>query len=309
MRTLALVTVAGVALAAAASAATPPARTVAAAAPRPLVLLVHGRGQLGRDTASLRRELTRALQQGSTTATGAPLLADDDVRLVWYADAVDARATASGCASTVRSDASEDPAIGAVRMLAVAAGELLGEVDLGAGGEAVELRAIAGDLRWLADAGARCAAQQRLDSAVARARTEGRPVVVVAHSFGALVTWGSLAGAAPGARVERLVTVGSMLGSGDVRALVFGDDRPLALPAGVRSWVNVVDDADGLAVPLGAASGAMRDVRVQSSRDDVHDFGGYLADPVTARAVTEAWCAAYASGAPSACAVAAKGAR
>lgn len=307
MRTLAIVTLAGVALAAAASATEPPARAVAAAAPRPLVLLVHGRGQLGRDTASLRLELTRALQRGATAATGAPLLADDDVRLVWYADAVDARDTARTCASAARAGATDDPAIGAVRLLAVAAGELLGDVDLGAGGDAVELRALAGDLRWLADAGARCAAQQRLDTAVARALREQRPIVVVAHSFGALVTWGSLAGAPPAARVERLVTVGSMLGSGDVRALVFGDDRPLALPAGVRSWVNVVDDADGLAVPLGAATGAMRDVRVQSSRHDVHDFGGYLGDPVTARAVTEAWCAAFAGGAPAGCAAAARG--
>src|ERR1051325_10072256 len=66
------------------------------AAGRPVILIVHGRGMLERDTASLRAHWQRALESGGRGYTRAPLLADDDVRLVWYADALDPRSSAGG---------------------------------------------------------------------------------------------------------------------------------------------------------------------------------------------------------------------
>src|SRR5258708_2892961 len=58
---------------------------------RPIVLLVHGRGYLTRDSAAFRRESLSALRESAFRATGDSLLADSDLRLVWYADLMDAR--------------------------------------------------------------------------------------------------------------------------------------------------------------------------------------------------------------------------
>src|SRR5438105_4213572 len=76
----------------------PPISRPLAPAPagRPLILLLHGRGMLDRDTASLRRLWQHALEAGGRTYTRAPLLSDGDVRLVWYADVLDPLSSA-GC--------------------------------------------------------------------------------------------------------------------------------------------------------------------------------------------------------------------
>jgi hypothetical protein len=62
---------------------------------RPVVILVHGRGHLGQDTAALRREWKRDLDS-SLTLVGMPRLADADVRLAWYADVLDPDSEGSG---------------------------------------------------------------------------------------------------------------------------------------------------------------------------------------------------------------------
>lgn len=64
--------------------------------PRPFVILVHGRGLLGQDSAGLRREWKRDLD-ASLASVGLPSLSDDDVRMAWYADVLDAESD-SGCA-------------------------------------------------------------------------------------------------------------------------------------------------------------------------------------------------------------------
>lgn len=312
-----------VALASAAALPAPVPPRSAAPAPRPVVLVVHGRGQLARDTAELRRELRLALQVGTRALVGDTLVGDDDVRLVWYADALDSRAggtaAASGCvarpARIAVDSAGAEPQV-AFRLLAVLAGTLLESMEVPDDADGMELRAVAGDLRYLGDPGLRCAAEQRLDSAIARAHREGRPVVLVAHSFGALVSWGHLRDRAAtdgGATipVRRLVTVGSPLASPAVRQLVFGDaSGALALPAGVGSWVNVVDVDDPFAVRLADAAGGplpahVRDAATETMRIGTaaaHDFAGYLRDPATVRAVTGAWCEPQGPRAPAGCA-------
>jgi pimeloyl-ACP methyl ester carboxylesterase len=275
--------------------------------PRPVVLLVHGRGQAARDTTALRRELRDALRAGTRAVAGDAVLADGDVRLVWYADAVDPRsAEVASCAPVTARDA--DPADSpraVLSVLATAAEAFLDVVEAPQTGDAAELRALAADVRWLGEPGTRCAAERRLGDALARARMEGRPVIVVAHSFGALVTWGRLAH--DSARIERLVTVGSPLASAPVRELVFGRAGPLRPPPGVRSWVNVVGEGDGLAVPLAEADSAalpatMRDVQATSPGVGTHDFGDYLRDPATARAIVGAWCVAGPAASTPGCA-------
>src|SRR5947207_5907109 len=75
---------------------------VAVQSARPLVVLVHGRGQLGQDTATLRREWKRDLDS-SLSLVGMPRVRDEDVRLAWYADVLDPESD-SVCTTAVSSN-------------------------------------------------------------------------------------------------------------------------------------------------------------------------------------------------------------
>ncbi|HEY0997034.1 MAG TPA: hypothetical protein VGD77_13660 [Gemmatimonadaceae bacterium] len=272
---------------------------------RPVVLLVHGRGRIGDDTASLRRDWERALNEGLQGIGAAARLRDGDVRLVWYADVLDPRSDA-GCSPPVRTRSARDTSggVSGLSVFASIAGALLDAAAEGADAgsdDARQLRNVAADLHFFGSARTRCAAERRVGDALARAQGEGRPVILVAYSLGALVSWGHLhdralaeggdgkGGALP--RVERLVTLGSPVGSPDVRALVLGGDTArVALPAGVQSWLNVIDPDDSFAVPLAPArdraTKGITDVRRERADGDTpHDIVGYLRDPATARAI------------------------
>jgi hypothetical protein len=267
---------------------------------RPVVLMLHGRGVLDPDSTDLRREWLDALNQGLVGVGSSPLLEEDDFRLVWYADALDPRAPAA-CATPVRPSASD-----AVATMLGTVGTLMGFVaDLSGEHEAAALRSLAGDLLYLGDERKRCAAEERLAVQLARAAAEERPVLLVAHSFGSLVAYHHLqtrdtTGSAP---VDRLITVGSLIGRPELRDLLFGaGSRRPPLPSRVTTWVNVRDPEDPFAAPLlgiaadSASRGRIRDVRTErSGAIDPHDAARYLIDPVTARAVLESWCAALPS--------------
>ena len=268
---------------------------------RPVVLIMHGRGVQGQDSATLRRVWVEALEQGLAAVGAPPLLEHGDARLIWYADALDPRTPAclSATAEEQRGGAAEvGGALASVGALLALAADWLGDA------EAETLRALAGDLLYLGDRGKRCAAEARLADALASAAREGRPALLVAHSFGSLVAYHHLgvrdASAAP--RVERLVTVGSLIGHPELRTLLFGSTGERTLPEGVGSWVNVRDPSDPFAAPLvgvgtPADSAVIMDRKTERTHGgDAHDAGRYLADPATARALLEAWCAA-ASGA------------
>jgi hypothetical protein len=263
------------------------AQHAGASVKRPLILLVHGRGMFGRDTG--------------------PLFTDGDVRLVWYADVLDPMSSASCGRETVarekrQSDGLADVVFGLSGILAAVAGDSTGAN--------MEVRGLAGDLLYVGDPARRCAAEERLLTAVSQARAEHRPVIVVAHSLGSLVAYGALRSGSisADATIHRLVTLGSPLGAAELRELVFKDGvtGPVKLPTSVRSWVNIREPRDPIAVPLsGADSTTLRDLVGSGSADgvDAHDMGGYLRDPMAGRAIAWAWCSAFErpSTAPPAC--------
>ncbi len=272
---------------------------------RPVVLLVHGRGQFGRDTAELRREAVQAIQQSVAALTGDALVAGDDVRLVWYADVLDARAhdPSDVCASRATGSPSKsDTLVNAVTMFASLASAFFDVVsDEAKGRDAHELRSLAADMRFFGDPGARCAAEDRVAAALAIAERQRRPVILMAHSLGALVSWQYLLHRtddprSPPPYLSRWITLGSPLGSADVRQLLFGDaeDR-LTLPLRVGSWVNVIGDGDPFASTIAARRDPtpeprMLDVITESAHDDPHQLLSYLMDPATALALVGGWC-------------------
>ncbi|MDB4891788.1 MAG: hypothetical protein JWL61_3643 [Gemmatimonadetes bacterium] len=267
--------------------------------PRPVILVVHGRGFLSRDSAVFRRQALQALREGSARATGDSLLEDGDLRLVWYADLMDVRRrearSLTSCDNGAGSSDDGNPAGFFLRSLAQVLSEL---VDVSAADSSDnDARDIAGDLRFIGDRTVRCGAQGRVADALARARTEGRPVIIVAHSLGALVAWGYLEhrDTHDVPEIERLVTVGAPIGNDGLRELLIGDTAKVSLPRGVRSWINAVNVDDGLAARIVTGDSPLpgiTDIVAERNGESAHDLRGYLRDPSTAKAVVSAWCEA-----------------
>ena len=279
-------------------------------APHPIVLMLPGRGYLARDTAALRHDWMAALEQG-VAQVGAPGLIDEaDFRLVWYADVLDPSASAE-CRTDGTRDHQARPGQELASLLAsgMAAAALM--ADWSELLDGAPLRAVAGDLLYFGDDRKRCAAEERLASTLDEVAHAGRPVVLIAHSFGSLVAHSYLSTrVAPDApRIERWITIGSLVGRPELRELILGSGGWTAeLPRGVGSWVNVRDPEDALAAPLidlardSLTAAAVVDRRTEATPiGDPHDPIRYLSDPVTARAVVEGWCGRPVGAAPSGC--------
>jgi hypothetical protein len=278
-------------------------RAVEAQPGRPVVLLVHGRGLQDRDSAALRKQWVDALRSGESKITPNAPIEDKDVRVVWYADVLDPRSV-SGCDYGVadpraRRDARSDPQL---KQVIGFAGGLINLISaLADDSSAKEIRALAADASFLGDVRKRCASEARLDVAVDRAKAERRPIILVAHSLGALLAYDYLTSRSDTAVVQELITIGSMAGAADLRRLVIGGDSTDAftVPASVREWTNIRNETDGLAVPLTIG----RDIVTNPPADepDPHEMVGYLRGSATAREVLRAWCAAIPTNRPRGC--------
>lgn len=282
----------------------PPGKVSDQAAGRPIILLVHGRGMVDRDTAATRRLWLDGLRKGASSISRQPLIDAADVRLVWYADVLDPRSP-DACEFSpddprARRDRAEDPELKSVMSIA---GTLLGAVTtLVADSESSsQLRALAADASFLSNARKRCASEQRLGTALEQARAEGRPVIVVAHSLGSILAYDYLSTRADTDIVQELVTVGSPLGSPDLRRLLIGGDErdTLSRPASVKTWTNIHNADD----PIGTAVPAVQDITTSAPADglDPHEMVGYLRTPTTAREILRGWCAAFTTERPPGC--------
>jgi endonuclease G, mitochondrial len=282
-------------------------------ASRPLILILHGRGQLGRDTAQIRTEWRGALETGISKLTDQPLIGMDDVRLVWYADVLDP-ASSAGCDSDARSRPQRTNDSGDVLQLLLGVTSTLFTAlyESMPDESRSSMRGLIGDVLYLGDRWKRCAVEHRVESALTQAAREGRPVVLVAHSFGSLVGYSYLRADRPHeARltpvIHRYVTLGSMLGIPELRELLLGRAGALSLPSGVRSWVNVRHARDPFAAPLADSARAthetavIREVVTSGPAIDPHDIVTYLRDPVAARAIAWAWCDAGGKAHSPAC--------
>ena len=282
-------------------------------AARPIILVLHGRGQLGRDSASVRNEWLRSLETGVGKLTHQPLIEPGDLRLIWYADVLDPAASARCDTDTRREPRREGSEEGDVLQLLLGVTSTLFTSLYEAMPEEsrYSMRALVGDVMYLGDRWRRCAVDRRIASAFAQAAREKRPVILVAHSFGSLVAYSYLRAdreheSSTEPVIHRYVTLGSMLGIPELQELLLGRAGPLSLPAGVRSWVNVRHSADPFAAPLADTTDRQRSTKIReivtsSNAVDAHDIVGYLRDPATARAIAWAWCDAGGKRYSAAC--------
>jgi pimeloyl-ACP methyl ester carboxylesterase len=278
-------------------------RPIEAQRGRPLILLVHGRGLQDRDSAAMRKQWLDALRSGSTTVTRAPLFEEGDVRVVWYADVLDPR-SANGCDYTAndlraRRDAKTDADL--KQILGFAGGFINLISALADDSTAKEIRALSADASFLGDVRKRCASEARLGEAIDRAQKEGRPVILVAHSLGALVAYDYLSARTDTAVVQELITIGSLAGASDLRRLVIGGDSTevFSVPSSVRQWTNIRNEKDGLALPLTIG----RDIVTNPPPDEIdpHEMVGYLRGTATAHEILSAWCSAMPGNRPRGC--------
>lgn len=272
---------------------------------RPVILFVHGRGMIDRDTAETRKLWLNSLRSTAKQITRDALVNDDDVRLVWYADVLDPRSSEAcdydSSDLRARRDAKRDPNLKGVVSLV---GGFLGAMTtmVSDNESATQLRALAGDASFLGDSRKRCASERRLADALDRAKRERRPVILVAHSLGAIVAYDYLSSRPDTGVVQQLVSVGSMLGAADLRRLLIGGDSTdtFASPSSVKRWINVRNAGDVLATPLSFG----RDIVTTPLGDepDQHEMVSYLRGEAGVSAILAGWCAAFTGKAPGACA-------
>jgi hypothetical protein len=249
----------------------------------------------------------QALASGARMLTSEPLIADRDVRVVWYADVLDPRSGAS--CDYAAGDPRARRARGGdtdFRSFLGVMGGILGVVSslVDESETTAQLRALAGDAAFVGDAGKRCASEQRLATEIDRAKAEGRPIVIVAHSLGAVVAYDFLSSRRDSLPiVDRLVTMGSMVGYPELRRLLIGGggaaEDSLTRPRGVKAWINLRNGQDVLAAPLSVG----RDVVTTPPPDepDPHELVGYLRASSAAREILNAWCEAFPGTRPRGC--------
>jgi len=271
---------------------------------RPIVLLVHGRGMSDRDSAATRKMWQQALASGARTITREPLITDRDVRVVWYADVLDPRSGASCEYAATDPRARRARGDDDLKSFLGIAGGILGVVSSLADSSEMtaQLRALAGDAAFVGDAGKRCASEQRLANAIDRAKAEGRPIILIAHSLGAIVAYDYLSARRDSLpTVDRLITMGSMVGYPELRRLLIGGgaEDSVTRPRGVKTWVNLRNGDDILAAPLSVG----RDVITTPPPDepDPHELVGYLRSSSAVREILNGWCEAFTGTRPRGC--------
>jgi pimeloyl-ACP methyl ester carboxylesterase len=289
------------------------ARTVVLPAGTPAVVLVHGRGQQGRTIQEVRRRFEDAFEEAQRTLLGRVIVPTSAVAFVWYADVIDKDAerppTAMRC-GFAEADTPERTARNKdLRDGLIALAERL-NLDRPA------LKLFTQDTyQYLSDANARCEADSRLEQAIADARVGGRPLVIVAHSMGGIVTFASLWRNAQSLDdssrldVRRLVTVGTQVGQPLILKGLLGTfvAQPVPEPATIRSWVNFMNKGDMLAFQVRSSFKSTdstrlpRDLTIDASGDR-HAIKTYFSDLRVITAVLFAWCGAHPPvGRPTEC--------
>jgi pimeloyl-ACP methyl ester carboxylesterase len=265
----------------------------------PVIVFVHGRGQEGRQRSEVRSAFVDTFRETQRKWLGKEIVPAADYAFVWYADAIAADSTATtsspGCAYAEQ-PTSQSAQDWRSKLIALATtlhldGPLLKEFT-------------EDTFRYFSSERRRCEADARLLEVVAQPSFQGRPLVVLAHSMGGIVTLASLKKNAeqldPEDRlhIDRLVTVGTQVGQPLILKGLFGSytEPPVPLPSTIAAWINIQNADDKLAFPAHASFAATdsrrvpQDVIIDTPRGPRHAIESYLGDTVVVRAVLIPWC-------------------
>ena len=270
-----------------------------------MIVGVHGIAQQLRGPERLQQEWLPALRDGMTFALGATV-SEVDFRIAFYGNLFRHRLAQPGgksADSAAAVDLSELSASEVEDLLdavteVVGAEELevaAGSVDKGfpalPGPLAVALRALEarfgaagavlalGELRQVRRYLLDHELKARVDGIVTAAMSEsaGGARVLIGHSLGSVVAF-EFARQHPDHPLELLVTLGSPLSLRMVRSRL--PDSSPEIPVGVKSWVNVRDPKDSVALggDLTVFWPGVVDRHVDNGRRDPHSVAAYLSD-------------------------------
>lgn len=282
------------------------------------LIMIHGRGQVGKDPAVLKKEWLDALSYGLARAEKT-LPPGTTVEFPFYGDTLEtllgqlntplaidgaARGTESDVENQLRGEILEDLAAAMGVTQADIAREFAGQplergpanwgwvqailraVDRVPGVNSAAIDAFTRDVYvYLSYPGVRA----RIDRVVSAAFTD-EPCVVLAHSLGTVVAYNVLLTRAAMPPVTRFITVGSPLG---IRGIKRHLATPLRSPTAVGNWFNAYDERDVVALVALDASGfdvtppIENKSNVLNFTDNRHGIAGYLADPVVAARIAE----------------------
>jgi hypothetical protein len=277
---------------------------------KPLLVLVHGRAQGGKDETELRNLWIKTLREG-LGASRRDRLDEVEIRFPFYGDRLD-----DLVAEAI------NPTIDAIHRGAASAGDqAFAQFQLdyvnavkerrhiaddqildGAGAVIVErgplqwawvqailrklddIPGLSGDMieRFTRDVWVYLTddhVHDAINGIVAKCLEPGRRTVVVGHSLGSVVAYDVLRKTG-NLSVPLYATVGSPLGVGPIRSRL----SPVKFPAGVAAWYNAYDERDAVALyPLDQKNFGVQPAienynKVQNGTDNAHGIIGYLND-------------------------------
>jgi hypothetical protein len=283
------------------------------------LVLIHGRAQGGRSLGDIKNQWMPGLKKGFQNA-GLPEPAFSDVRIPFYGDKLDELTTGSATSASIAHRGLEqgesfDPFVAEfVLQMARREGltdEQLDQIYNEAGLDVSErgplewgwVHAIASYLdrknpwltnkvldRVVADVKAYV---DRPDvraavNAIVRPTIGAGPSIVISHSLGTVVAYWILAKELKNtANVPLFLTIGSPLGLHAIKSKIV--PPPRNFPAGVKSWVNVTDPQDIVALTekLNADTFLpnIDNISDVENGDEPHAIERYLADPRVAKKI------------------------
>ncbi|WP_327090522.1 serine protease [Nonomuraea sp. NBC_01738] len=269
-----------------------PRRTGAAARPEAFggtrhLILIHGRGQAGRDPEAMRREWIAGLNKGLTLAA-IPAITPGDACLPFYGDRLTGALESLSPTAQALYDrllteaASVSGREGLVSGLQGALSWLAATTGL----DRVLIAAIFHDVAAYLDAPA--VRQAVLDTVTETLPTSGQ-AVIVSHSLGTVVAMDLMTRLPGNLEVPLLITLGSPLGLDTVqtRLLTGGPIRPDR----AGRWLNVWSPADPVSIGCPCADdwkGQLDERAVDNPLGRAHDVAEYLGHPEIAAAIHQA---------------------
>ena len=280
------------------------------AAIRPAIVLVHGRDQPVGKRADVERGWRSAVAEGITRSRLKTSIRADDVHFVWYADIL-AGSQACDFGTGLGEVVNRAPGYelwDKVRDTLVAAARQLPN---GTQRRILQLR-MQDVGRYLGNGSLACGVDNSFKATVTAAGRDRfgktRPVIIVAHSLGSMITYKNLRNALSDFTSPiYLITVGAMIGDAGVQHALLGavSDYPAPVPLPVTWWRNIINDGDFLAFKTEGAffssNAAKRptDEWIRLGNVDRHSATDYLGSPLFGQRIVEAWC--RASDAPATC--------
>jgi hypothetical protein len=278
---------------------------------RPVVVLIHGRDQGKRLEADVKKEWLDAFTQGMKQAGFSGLISLADVEFVWYGDIYADDGVDRTCpyvqAVPPNEQAQRQQLSDAVRRFLVSAASKI---------PGLETRLsdilIHDTEQYLSQANYRCATDQRLVKVLDQAHAQNRPVILVAHSMGTLVSYSVLrrydvSGPLP---VIQFVTMGSQLGLNEVLRSLDGSHTsiPVKVPISIQHWSNIVAKGDFLALNQKGFFEASKvereptDFSVDNGKATPHSSSLYLGQHTVATSIARAYCTSLSPAMkPAAC--------